>query len=55
MEHFTQMNVFARIRIGFAHLMIGCVIRYSTIGNLRYIINGNLIELVENNECADKF
>ena len=44
MEHFAQMNVFARIRtvfawirIIFAHLIIGCAIRYPKIGSLRYV------------------
>ena len=44
MEHFTQTNVFARIRTVFAriwtvfaHLIIGCAIRYPKIGSLRYI------------------
>ena len=37
MEHFTQTNVFARIRTVFAHLIIVCVIRYPKIGNLRYV------------------
>ena len=44
MEHFAQMNVFARIRTVFArirtvfaYLIIGCAIRYPKIGCLRYI------------------
>ena len=43
MEHFAQTNVFARIRTVFswiqtvfAHLIIGCAIRYPKIGCLRY-------------------
>ena len=37
MEHFTQTNVFAWISTVFAHLIIGCAIRYPKIGNLRYL------------------
>ena len=44
MEHFAQMNVFARIRAVFArirtvfaHLIIGCAIRYPKIGCLHYM------------------
>ena len=39
MEHFAQTNVFARIRTVFAHLIIGCAIRYPKIGNLHYRLN----------------
>ena len=39
MEHFAQMNVFAWIRIIFAHLIIGCVIRYPKTGNLHYTVS----------------
>ena len=36
MEHFAQTNVFVRIRTIFAHLIIGCTIRYPKIDNLHY-------------------
>ena len=36
MEHFAQTNVFGWIWTVFAHLIIGCAIRYPKIGNLRY-------------------
>ena len=36
MEQFAQTNVFAWIWTVFAHLIIGCAIRYPKIGNLRY-------------------
>ena len=37
MEYFAQTNVFARIRTIFAHLIIGCTIRYPKIDNLHYV------------------
>ena len=50
MEHFTQMSVFARIWTVFAHLIIGCAIRYPKIGNLRVLdlILTNEEEMVDN-------
>ena len=42
MEHFAQTNVFAWISTVFAHLIIGCAIRYPKIGNLRYLTTSRL-------------
>ena len=36
MEDFAQTNMFAWICIVFAHLIIGCAIRYPIIGKLHY-------------------
>ena len=38
MEYFGQTNLFAWISTVFAHLIIGCAIRYPKIGNLRYAL-----------------
>ena len=38
MEHFAQTNVFTWIHTVFAHLIIGCAIRYPKIGNLCYVV-----------------
>ena len=47
MEHFAQTDMFARIRTDFAHLIIGCVIRYPKTGNLRYRFNVYLTKVIK--------
>ena len=48
MEHFAQTNVFAQISTVFAHLIIGCAIRYPKTGNLRYFVSK--IQLMERHQ-----